>query len=71
LGGKVMSERAKVLKVIAIIASFTALLCLVFVVTISVIDGFTIYPYIFLLTSVMPLIYLWKIYIDEKKHDRK
>lgn len=66
-----MRERAEVLKVIAIIASFTTLLCLMFIVTISVIDGFTIYPYIFLLISVMPLIYLWKIYIDEKKHNRK
>ncbi|MFA6942011.1 MAG: hypothetical protein WCQ54_13700 [Clostridiaceae bacterium] len=66
-----MSEKAKLLKVIAIIASFTSLLCLMFIVTISVIDGFTIYPYIFLLISVMPLIYLWKLYIDEKKHNRK
>lgn len=66
-----MTERAKVHKVIAIIASFTFTLGLMFIVTISIISSFTIYPYIFLLISVMPLIYLWKAYIDEKKHNSK
>lgn len=66
-----MTERAKLLKVIAIIASFTFALGLMVVATISSISGFTIYPYISLLISVISLIYLWKIYIDEKNHNYK
>ena len=68
-----MNDRAKVLKVTAIIASFTIILYLMFNVTITICakDGFTKYPYIFLLISVVPCIYLWKMYIDEKKHNSK
>jgi len=68
-----MNDRARLLRVIAIIASCTLILCLMFIVTITICakGSFSIYPYISLLISIIPCIYLWKIYIDEKKHNSK
>lgn len=61
-----MSDRAKALKVIAIISSSYVLFSLIITLIISFIDEFTIYPYIFLLISVIACISLWKMYLDEK-----
>jgi hypothetical protein len=66
-----MNERAKLLKVTAIVASIFTILCLIFIVIICIKYGFTIYPYIGLLLSFVSCIKLWKSYIDEKKHNRK
>lgn len=64
-----MNERAKLLKVIAIISSI--LIILYFIVIICIDDGFIIYSNIGLLISIVCCIRLWKDYIDEKKHNRK
>jgi hypothetical protein len=46
-----MNDRAEILKVTAIIASVTVILCLVFLIIFSVKEGFTIYPYLFWLSA--------------------
>ena len=63
-----MRERAKLLKVTAIIASFIDILFLMFIILICDKDGLGIYPYLGLLIVVTGCnIKLWKMYIDEKK----
>lgn len=66
-----MSERAKILKVVAIITSFTIVLTLFFIVTICGKDRFIIYPYLCLLLALGGNISLWRMYINEKNHNRK
>lgn len=62
-----MSERAKLLKVAAIIASFLAMLCLMLIIIFSDKDDFIIYPYLCWLIGFISCIRLWKMYVDAKK----
>jgi len=62
-----MNERAKLLKVTAIITSFTTILCLMFIVAVCVKDGFVIYPFVGFLLAFVCCIRFWKMYVDEKK----
>jgi len=62
-----MNDRAKILKVTAIIASVTVILCLVFLIIFSVKEGFAIYLYLFWLSAFVCCIPLWKMYVDAKK----
>ena len=64
-----MSERAKLLKVSAFIASFTDILCLIIII--YVLKCSVVYPYLFWIISFICCMYLWKSYIDEKKNNRK
>lgn len=64
-----MNDRVKLLKVISLITTSLLLLSFIFLLIISNLYGFAIYPYICLLISVIPSISLWKMYIDEKKHN--
>ena len=66
-----MSDRAKILRVTAIISSSLILLTFIIILIINGKDGLIIYPYFPLLISIMPCIILWKMCIDEKKHDIK
>lgn len=66
-----MNDRAKVLKVTAIITSSVTILSLMFCIIFSAIDGFSLYSYFGLLIAIGSCIILWKMYIDEKKHNRK
>ncbi|HZK56523.1 MAG TPA: hypothetical protein VFC84_20390 [Desulfosporosinus sp.] len=66
-----MNERAKLLRVSAIIASILTILCTMFIVTFCVKDGFTIYPYFGLLVAFVSCIRLWKMFLDEKNNHRK
>lgn len=66
-----MSDRARALKIISIISPSILLLTLVFSLILSILDEFTIYPYIFLSISFISCIYLWKSYLDEKKLNNK
>ena len=66
-----MSERAKVLKVVAIISSTMTILSLMFIVIVSYIVDVGIYPYAGILLAILSCIFLWKQYIDEKKRNRK
>jgi len=61
-----MSERAKLLKVSAMIASFLSILLLMFIITISIVDDFRIYTYFFLIIVGSSCIRLWKMYMDKK-----
>jgi undecaprenyl pyrophosphate phosphatase UppP len=62
-----MSDRAKILKVTAIIASFSAILCLVLMIIFSAKESFAIYPYLCWLIGFVSCIRLWKMYVDAKK----
>jgi len=62
-----MSERAKILKVAAIIGTFFIMLCLMLIVIFSYKDNFIIYPYLFWLIGFISCIRLWKMYVDAKK----
>jgi undecaprenyl pyrophosphate phosphatase UppP len=62
-----MNDRAKILKVTTIIASFSAILCLVLMIIFSVKESFTIYPYLCWLIGFVSCIRLWKMYVDAKK----
>lgn len=62
-----MNDRAKLIKVTAIITSSVTLLSLIFCIIFSVIDGFSLYSYFGLLIAVGGCIILWKMYIDAKK----
>lgn len=62
-----MSERAKLLKVAATIASFLAILCLMLIIIFSDKDDFIIYPYLCWLIGFISCIRLWKMYVDAKK----
>lgn len=66
-----MNDRVKLLKVISLITTSLLLLSFIFLLIISNIYGFSIYPYICLLISSISSISLWKMYIDEKKHNNK
>ncbi len=66
-----MSDRAKALKIVSITITSLALLTLVFLLVVSILDEFTIYPYICLSISVLPCISLWKMYLKEKKLNNK
>ncbi|PRR81878.1 hypothetical protein [Clostridium vincentii] len=61
-----MNDRSKIFKVSAIIASLLTVLCLVFNIIISIIKGFTIYPYLVLLIAFISCGGLWKMYVDAK-----
>jgi hypothetical protein len=66
-----MKDRAKRLKLLAIIASFYALLSLIIILVISGADGISIYLYISFIISLIPCVGLWKMYADEKKRKDK
>ena len=66
-----MNDRVKLLKVISLITTSLILLSFIFSLIISNIYGFSIYPYICLLISVIPSISLWTMYMYEKKHNNK
>ena len=66
-----MSDRARALKIVSIISTSILLLTLIFLLILSILDEFTIYPYIFLSISFISCIYLWKSYLDEKKLNNK
>ena len=66
-----MSDRARALKIVSITSTYILLFTLIFLLISSVLDEFTIYPYIFLSISFISCIYLWKSYIDEKKLNNK
>jgi len=62
-----MNDRAKILKVSAIIASSLTIMCLVFFITIIDTKGFTVYDYLILLIPFISCIRLWKMYVDASK----
>ena len=62
-----MSQRAKLLKVSAMIGSFLVIIFLMFNIILSIIDGFKIYTYFIVPIVVISDIRLWKMYIDERK----
>ncbi|WP_294166823.1 hypothetical protein [uncultured Clostridium sp.] len=66
-----MSDRARALKIVSITSTYILLFTLIFLLISSVLDEFTIYPYIFLSISFISCIYLWKSYLDEKKLNNK
>lgn len=66
-----MSDRAKALKIASIIQTSLALFTLIFLLILSILDEFIIYPYICLSISIAPCIYLWKSYLDEEKLNSK
>lgn len=66
-----MNDRVKLLKVISLITTSLLLLSFIFLLIISNLYGFSIYPYICLLISFIPSISLWKMYIYEKNHNNK
>ena len=66
-----MSDRARALKIVSITSTYILLFTLIFLLISSVLDEFTIYPYIFLSKSFISCIYLWKSYLDEKKLNNK
>lgn len=66
-----MSDRARALKIVSITSTCILLFTLIFLLILSILDEFTIYPYIFLSISFTSCIYLWKSYLDEKKLNNK
>lgn len=66
-----MNDRVKLLKVISLITTSLLLLSFIFLLIISNLYGFSIYPYICLLISFISSISLWKMYIYEKNHNNK
>lgn len=66
-----MSDRARALKIVSITSTYILLFTLIFLLILSILDEFTIYPYIFLSISFISCIYLWKSYLDEKKLNNK
>lgn len=66
-----MSDRARALKIVSITSTCILLFTLIFLLILSILDEFTIYPYIFLSISFISCIYLWKSYLDEKKLNNK
>lgn len=66
-----MSDKARALKIVSITSTYILLFTLIFLLISSVLDEFTIYPYIFLSISFISCIYLWKSYLDEKKLNNK
>lgn len=66
-----MSDRARALKIVSITSTCILLFTLIFLLILSILDEFTIYPYIFLSISFISCIYLLKSYLDEKKLNNK
>ena len=66
-----MSDRARTLKIASITSTSLFLFVLIISLIISLLNGFTIYPYICLSLSFVSCIYLWKLYLDEKKLNNK